>query len=182
MALTEIEYGALASSELMNNNFNYLDAKIGDVSEDVTSKVASINSNIATINNSISSLSGSVDESIEAVKKRISVIELSGLFIETYVNGTSWYREYFSDAEKTNRVWLEQGGVVTTSGQKDVVFPKEFTDTNYTLTLGAITTHYSGYVWFPTINSKSTTGAQIAGNWSGGGDSYAYFNWMACGK
>ena len=33
MALTEIEYGSLASSEIMNNNFQYLDNRISSVSE-----------------------------------------------------------------------------------------------------------------------------------------------------
>ena len=46
MALTEIEYGSLASSEVMNNNFEYLDNKISDVSENLASNVATINANI----------------------------------------------------------------------------------------------------------------------------------------
>lgn len=35
MALTEIEYGSLASSDVMNKNFEYLDNKISDVSENL---------------------------------------------------------------------------------------------------------------------------------------------------
>ena len=50
MALTEIEYGSLASSDVMNKNFEYLDNKISDVSENLASNVATINANIATAN------------------------------------------------------------------------------------------------------------------------------------
>ena len=40
MALTEIEYGSLASSEIMNNNFQYLDNRISSVSETVSTNQA----------------------------------------------------------------------------------------------------------------------------------------------
>ena len=53
MALTRIEYGALASSETMNNNFDYLDNRISTVVENITTDNASIYSNIASINNII---------------------------------------------------------------------------------------------------------------------------------
>ena len=168
--------GELIKATEINDNNQYILDKISDSAGSMQQYIAT---QIATVNSTLNNTKTELNNQLENITK---ILNENGIYSTTYINGTSWYREYFSDAEKTNRVWLEQGGVVTTSGQKDVVFPKEFTDTNYTLTLGAITTHYSGYVWFPTINSKSTTGAQIAGNWSGGGDSYAYFNWMACGK
>ena len=53
MALTRIEYGALASSETMNNNFDYLDNRISTVVGNMTTNNASIYSNIASINNLI---------------------------------------------------------------------------------------------------------------------------------
>ena len=53
MALTKIEYGSLASSETMNNNFEYLDNRISTVVENVTTDNASIYSNIASINSLI---------------------------------------------------------------------------------------------------------------------------------
>lgn len=51
--------------------------------------------------------------------------------VETYVNGTSWYRVY-SDG------WCEQGGSVTTTSSINVQFLKTFANTNYepTLTVG----------------------------------------------
>ncbi len=41
-----------------------------------------------------------------------SSIAENGLYTTTYINGNSWYREYFSDEDKTERVWLEQGGYI----------------------------------------------------------------------
>ena len=50
MALTKIEYGALASSSVMNNNFEYLDNRISSLSENLSSSNSGIYSNIASIN------------------------------------------------------------------------------------------------------------------------------------
>lgn len=68
MALTRIEYGALASSETVNNNFDYLNNQIGDLSDRLTSNIAGVLSNIASINSAISAL----QEDFEA---RISALE-----------------------------------------------------------------------------------------------------------
>jgi hypothetical protein len=68
--------------------------------------------------------------------------------IETYVNGTSWYRVW-SDG------WCEQGGRVTATGAT-VNFLKPFKDTNYT---ALVTAGYSNaatvFNW--AITSKTTT-------------------------
>lgn len=54
MALTNIEYGSIASSKLLNDNFNYLEDKIEDYSKNIATDKASlmslINSQIETIN------------------------------------------------------------------------------------------------------------------------------------
>lgn len=110
MALTEIEYGSLASSETMNNNFEYLDNKITSVSEDIVSATASINSNIASINTTLTNFSEGTNKNIEDINSSLSVLKENTLYVNSYVNGSSWYKEYFSDKEKTTRVWLEQGG------------------------------------------------------------------------
>lgn len=148
MALTEIEYGSLASSDVMNKNFEYLDNKISDVSENLASNVATINANIATANTSISTLSDSINKSIEELGKNItSKIEENGLFITTYINGTSWYREYFRDAEKTERVWLVQGGITylgSTNAACDVVLLKPFETPLVVLASPASTSYNAG--------------------------------------
>jgi len=138
MALIEIEYGAIASSSIMNGNFQYLDNRISTVVQNSAASSASINSAIASINSSITSLSSSTASSVESLQSSIdsitSKLSSNGLYIDTYVNGTSWFREYFSDAEKTTRVWIEQGGIATT--QNTTTLLKEMSNANYTLVLG----------------------------------------------
>ena len=74
MALTEIEYGSLASSEVMNNNFEYLDNRISELSQSQISGLASINSNIVSINTALSGLGDSVDESVEEINTTLGEI------------------------------------------------------------------------------------------------------------
>ena len=54
MALTNIEYGSIATSKVLNDNFNYLEDKIEDYSKNIetdkSSLVSLINSQIETIN------------------------------------------------------------------------------------------------------------------------------------
>ena len=145
MALTEIEYGSLASSEVMNNNFEYLDNKISDVSETLTSTVATINSNIATINSSMATMSEELNQAIEDLDSDLTeasetAMSTNGLYVTTYRNGTSWYREYFSNKEKTTRVWIEQGGQVYQNSY--VSFIKPMSNTDYSIKLQDINNTY----------------------------------------
>ena len=57
MALINIEYGSLASSETVNKNFTYLDEKIAESNESIMTSISSILSNIATINARINDIS-----------------------------------------------------------------------------------------------------------------------------
>ncbi|MCD8378250.1 MAG: phage tail protein [Candidatus Gastranaerophilales bacterium] len=56
MGLTEIEYGSLASSKVVNDNFSYLESEIAALSDDMTSKNANYSSQVATLNASVTSL------------------------------------------------------------------------------------------------------------------------------
>ena len=143
MALTEIEYGALASSEVMNNNFNYLDNRINSVSETLISNNAGLN----------------------------------GSYITTYVNGSSWYREYFSDAEKKNRVWVEQGGQTATL--RYITFLKPFKDTNYCVQTQRTSDTYE---YSTIVSVKSTTSCYVDCRAYGNGTRYNAIDWYACGK
>ena len=67
MPLTHIEYGSLASSSLVNNNFDYLSDRISEVSNSLTSATASINSNISGIN-------GFLSEQIETLASNIEYL------------------------------------------------------------------------------------------------------------
>lgn len=66
--------------------------------------------------------------------------------VETYTNGTSWYRVY-SDG------WVEQGLQQTTAGQQ-LTFLKPFADTNYTVASAVWEQHSGG---LPYIISKTST-------------------------
>ena len=176
MTLTTIEYGSLASSALLNDNFEYLDGRVTTVSEALSSNVASINANIASVN---SSLKNTINSSVSTAKTQLTnsinslsnTIANNGLYITTYINGTSWYREYFSNSSKTTRVWLEQGGVTTINDYNTTVsLVKSFTNTNYTL---MITSNTNG---FPMIISKA------AGSFVAKGSNTSVKNWFACGK
>ena len=182
MALTEIEYGSLASSNVMNNNFEYLDNKITDVSESLSSNVATINSNLATTNASISTLGENVNKSVEDLNTNLTeatnnLVGENGLFITFYQNDSSWYREYFSDKEKTTRVWIEQGGVLTGGGDynRQVVFLKPFQNANYVIlkNSGGGGTGGGAERWM------GFWGLDVASAWTG------YINhserWYACG-
>lgn len=78
MPLTHIEYGSLASSGVMNDNFEYLDDRITNVANNLVSGSAAIYS-------SISSLSSSFEEQTDALASDISDLstdleELTGSF------------------------------------------------------------------------------------------------------
>lgn len=181
MALTEIEYGSLASSETMNNNFTYLENLISSLNETVISNNAGINSNIASINNSINVLQESVNSSIDGVKA--DIIEefcSNGIFTTTYISGSSWYREYFSDNAKTSRVWLEQGGFSNAfegdTRYGNVTFLKGFSNTNYTVTVSGVDASMSND-HTPWVYTKWNGGFRFS-NAHGG----VPINWYACGK
>ncbi len=54
MPLTHIEYGSLASSETLNDNFEYLDDRVTTVANNLVSTSTSIYSNISGLNTSLS--------------------------------------------------------------------------------------------------------------------------------
>ena len=53
-----------------------------------------------------------------------------------YISGSSWCKETFSDATRTKRIWLEQGGVANSS-TATINLLKSFSNTNYVVTGGA---------------------------------------------
>lgn len=189
MALTEIEYGSLASSGILNQNFQYLDDRISSVSEIHATDLASINSNIVTINNSISDFNEETNSSVEEINTKLdnigSYLKDGGLYITIYRNGASWYREYFSDAEKKERVWLEQGGSFINSTSA-ISFIKEFTNTQYTFNAYSYTDSLSSTLHAMTLKTdKLTTGVKVYLGQSGYSGSIigSYMtDWLACGN
>jgi hypothetical protein len=71
MTLTNIEYGSLASSDIMNKNFSYLDTKITETTNDITTMISSILSNIATLNSKLGDLSDEISNSNSELEVKI---------------------------------------------------------------------------------------------------------------
>ena len=71
MALENIEYGSLASSETMNKNFMYLDDKIANTAESIMTSISSILSNIATINNRLNDISENMTDSVSNLTSKL---------------------------------------------------------------------------------------------------------------
>ncbi len=181
MALIEIEYGSLASSETMNSNFTYLENLISGLNETIISNNAGINSNIASINNSISTMQEKIETDIKNTGDKImEQFSSNGMFVTTYINGSSWYREYFSDQDKKNRVWLEQGGYSNAfegdSRYGNVSFLKAFSNTNYTAVIAGVSPSMSNdhTPWVHTKHNFGFRFANACGN--------VAINWYACGK
>lgn len=89
--------------------------------------------------------------------------------IETYINGSNWYRVW-SDG------WKEQGGVAAAGGSVTVTFPKAFTNTNYTAC--ATSLGNTGDIYAQCINKSSATEMVIANT---GGSTTLQKSWYACG-
>ena len=93
-----------------------------------------------------------------------------GYLVESYQNGTEWYRIY-SDG------WIEQGGLGTTGGNVVHTFLKPFSDANYTITATPYVEGSSA-----TDTYAVTIRAKTASNFTSYlSTSYLHFNWYACG-
>jgi hypothetical protein len=68
MALINIEYGSIATSKVLNDNFNYLEDKIEDYSKNIASDKASLTSLInSQISTTFTQLNTKITESIQAL-------------------------------------------------------------------------------------------------------------------
>lgn len=94
--------------------------------------------------------------------------------VETYVNGTSWYRVY-SDG------WCEQGGVYTSGNT--LTFIKPFKDTNYSIQAKPVEWHAGGIALCAIKTDK--TYATLYYGWSNNNSRFnGWWNstdWQACG-
>lgn len=78
MPLINIEYGSLASSDTMNQNFSFLDDKITDVSTEVDENLATIVANVSNINSQLNEITSEINNvsrdlfsQIEALKYNV---------------------------------------------------------------------------------------------------------------
>ncbi len=133
--------------------------------KNVATQISNLASQLATDKENVEKLETSINETK-------SFFSENGLFVNTYINGASWYKEYFSDSEKKTRVWLEQGGII--NSRSSTTFLKEFSNSNYTLVLGVRGTYFES----GGISGKSQSGFS---HYNGKGWSYNV-EWYACGQ
>ena len=92
MALTNIEYGSVATSKVLNDNFNYLEDKIEDYSKNISTNNASltalINSQTATISNNLNNETARLDSDIDKVEQSLAKTNTT---ITTLQNGVCSY-------------------------------------------------------------------------------------------
>ena len=104
-----------------------------------------------------------------------------------YISGSSWYKETFSDATRTKRIWLEQGGrtsLLADYTTATVTLLKAFSNTDYAITCAAMmpstgddgTWNNANVVRYATLAPSSfeiySRGAEDGGR---------YINWVATG-
>lgn len=75
MNLKTIEYGSIASSDLLNDNFLYLDDKISTSESELNTNISSILSNIATINNRLIEMTDSISDFITDINSKIDELK-----------------------------------------------------------------------------------------------------------
>ena len=74
MALEHIEYGSLASSEMMNGNFEYLDDRISNLAETQASDISGVCSSIAGVNSSLSEQTAALSSDISSLSSYAQAI------------------------------------------------------------------------------------------------------------
>lgn len=74
MALEHIEYGSLASSAMMNDNFEYLDDRISGLAESLASDISGVCSSIASISSSVSEQNAALSSSISSLNSYAQAI------------------------------------------------------------------------------------------------------------
>lgn len=117
----------------------YLYFYVGDYTQTAIEQTAGLNSEL---------FNGKVDLPVGRTQNSVS------LLIESYVNGTSWYRVY-SDG------WCEQGGSANSSGAL-VSLLKPYTNTYYTINLGGGQSNGWGVAAHSfTYYNKTTSGFNI---------------------
>lgn len=165
----------LASETNANNQF-----LLGKISDNALQVQNYVEGEISAIKSSLSSTQNTLQNNINNLSTTMNnTIGANGLYTTTYINGTSWYREFFSDSGKKTRVWLEQGGesAIDTNLEVTTSLLKNFSNTNYHIN-GIYYAGSENAVRARWITNKTTSSFKTCGS----GRSNAKFSWYACGK
>lgn len=136
MALINIEYGSLASSDTMNKNFIYLEDKIAESSESILTTISSIYSNIATINARLNDLTEQLEDSLTELNDEVSTkISDYKTKINTAINEVSLVPDW------NNRVQIDKLKDYT-APSNGYLFTFPSTTSGGTITINGATTTY----------------------------------------
>lgn len=104
MALINIEYGSIASSDTMNKNFLYLENKVSDLSNSLNTTISSILSNIATINSRLGEITDDIQDDAESFESKIEDYRLkTRLALNNLSMLPNWNKCFaLTDAEQTS--------------------------------------------------------------------------------
>lgn len=168
-------YGVPVNAEWVNPqepNEAYISNTLGNWSEFPDNSITLLDSYITVENGLITDLKQPKYNcnKIDFRKQQLDTVDKSYV-IETYVNGTSWYRVY-SDG------WCEQGGVISVSSSSVTInFLKSFVNTNYTALCqrieNIVTQRYGAYIISRSVNQMS-----VMPNYSEG---TLYISWQTSG-
>lgn len=105
------------SIDNINNSIDTTNQNVSQLNTDLTNNINSINTNLSNLINNLT--------------QRITILESQKHIVETWSEGTEWYRVW-------NDGWIEQGGYMYMSGATTGVtntktLNKSFTSNNYTL-------------------------------------------------
>ena len=79
MALTEIQYGSIARSQVLNDNFNYLEERISEIatnlSQTYATLVALVNSQTSSVTNNLNNEVATLNGEIDTINKNITSTE-----------------------------------------------------------------------------------------------------------
>lgn len=164
----------LASETNDNNQFllSKLSENAAQVQDYVEGEITSIKSNVASVQ---ATLQSNID-------KVANQFELNALYITLTINGSSWSKEFFSDKQKTKRVWCEMGGVVTDvpAAGKTVTLPKKFSNTNYYINCNQPLEATYSFQTFG-ITAKTTASFTVTQRNYNMDAGVCSSNWFACG-
>lgn len=80
MALIDIEYGSLASSETLNKNFQFLQNSISDFAQVIETNKASLESQISTVNTNVNN---KLDNGLNSLTETVNINSPAGTIVMT---------------------------------------------------------------------------------------------------
>ena len=176
MSLIKMEYASIASSEAVNNNFQYLEDKIESVSQAMSANVTTINNNATLLSTTVANNKSQIEKSISELQEDVNSFDERIYIKESYNSGQNWYRLY-SDG------WIEQGGCIKFSGSnitKTVSLFKVMLNEDYSVIASGIKASISGEKDTGAVGAVPISNSQIkitGGRDAAGGGIY----WRVCG-